>query len=69
MYAPKTAEKGLLILALLIRNAAAGLAGRLTGGLAFAAAAILGALAHVAGFDRLDSFHNRQSPILDKSFG
>ena len=62
----KPPEGGLLILALLIRNAAAGLAGRLAGGLAFAAAAVLGALTHVAGFDRLDSFHNCQSPILDR---
>ena len=46
------------VLALLIGHAAAGLAGRLAGGLALAAAAVLRALAHVAGLERLDSFHN-----------
>ena len=50
---------GLLVLALLIGHAAAGLAGRLARGLALAAAAVLGALAHVASFKRLDSLHNR----------
>ena len=44
----------LLILALLIGNAAAGLAGRLAGGLALAAAAVLCALAQVLGFQSLD---------------
>ena len=47
------------ILALLVRNAAAGLASGLARGLALAAAAVLGALAHVAGLKRLDSLHNR----------
>ena len=50
---------GLLVLALLIGHAAAGLAGGLARGLALAAAAVLSALAHVAGFKRLDSLHNR----------
>ena len=45
-------------LALLVCNTAAGLAGRLAGGLAFAAAAVLGAVAQVAGFNGLDVFHN-----------
>ena len=49
----------LLVFALLVGHAAAGLAGGLAGSLAFAAAAVLGAFAHVAGFDGLDSFHNR----------
>ena len=46
------------VLALLVGNAAAGLAGRLAGGLALAAAAVLGALAQVAGLKSLDSFHD-----------
>ena len=46
-------------LTLLVCNAAAGLASRLAGGLALAAAAVLGALAHVAGLKGLDSLHNR----------
>ena len=45
-------------LALLVGHAAAGLASRLAGGLALAAAAVLGALAQVAGLKGLDSFHN-----------
>ena len=49
----------LLVLALLIGHAAAGLAGGLARGLALAAAAVLGALAHVAGLKSLDSLHNR----------
>ena len=48
----------LLIFALLIGNTAAGLAGRLAGGLALTAAAILGAFAQVAGLKGLDVFHN-----------
>ena len=44
----------LLILALLVSNAAAGLASRLAGGLALAAAAVLCALAQVLGFQSLD---------------
>ena len=45
-------------LALLICDAAAGLAGRLARGLALAAAAVLCALAKVTGLDGLDMFHN-----------
>ena len=45
-------------LALLVGDAAAGLAGRLAGGLALAAAAVLGAVAQVAGLDGLDMLHN-----------
>ena len=47
-----------LLLALLVCNAAAGLASRLAGGLALAAATVLSALAQVTGFQSLDSFHN-----------
>ena len=47
----------LLALALLISNTAAGLASRLTRGLALAAAAVLSAVAQVAGLDGLDMFH------------
>ena len=45
-------------LALLVCDAAAGLAGGLAGGLALAAAATLCALAQVAGLDGLDVFHS-----------
>ena len=44
-------------LALLICDAAAGLAGRLAGSLTFAASAILRALTQITGFDGLDMFH------------
>ena len=44
-------------LALLISDAAAGLASRLAGSLAFAAAAVLGAFAKVTGFQSLNVFH------------
>lgn len=47
----------ILILALLVSHAAAGLTGRLARGLAFAAAAVLCALTEVAGLEGLDSFH------------
>ena len=46
-----------LLLALLVGDAAAGLAGRLAGGLALAAAAVLCAVAQVPGLDGLDVFH------------
>ena len=49
-------------LALLVGNAAAGLAGGLAGGLAFAAATILGAVTQVAGLDGLDVFHGFHLP-------
>ena len=45
-------------LALLVCNTTAGLAGRLAGGLAFAAATVLCAVAQVAGLNGLDMFHN-----------
>ena len=48
----------LIAFALLVCDAAAGLAGRLAGGLALAAAAVLGAVAEVAGFQSLDMLHN-----------
>jgi hypothetical protein len=52
------AEKLLVfVFALLVRNTAGGLAGRLAGGLAFAASAGSTALLQVAGFNRLNSFH------------
>ena len=54
----------LLVLALLIGHAAAGLAGGLARGLALAAAAVLGALTEVAGLKSLDSFHNKISVSL-----
>ena len=47
----------ILVLALLVCDAAAGLASRLAGGLALAAAAVLGALAQIAGFDGLNMLH------------
>ena len=47
-----------LVFALLVGHAAAGLASRLAGGLAFAAAALFGALAQVPGGDGLDPLHN-----------
>ena len=46
------------VLALLVRDAAAGLAGRLAGSLALAAAAVLGALAKIPGLQSDDSLHN-----------
>ena len=47
----------LLVFALLVSNAAAGLASRLAGGLALAAAAVLGALAQIPGLQGLDMSH------------
>ena len=47
----------LRVFALLVRNAAAGLARGLAGRLAFAAAAVLRALAEIAGLQGLDMFH------------
>jgi hypothetical protein len=47
----------LLVLALLICDTAAGLAGRLARGLAFAATAILCAVAKIAGFNSLNMLH------------
>ena len=54
-----------LFLALLVCNAAAGLASRLAGGLALAAATVLSALAQVTGFQSLDSFHNSNLQSLE----
>ena len=48
----------LCVLALLVGNAAAGLASRLAGGLALPTAAILSAGTQVPGINGLDSFHN-----------
>ena len=48
----------ILVLALLVGDAAAGLAGRLAGSLALAAAAVLGAVAQATSLESLDSFHN-----------
>ena len=45
-------------LALLVCNAAAGLASRLAGGLALAATTVLSAVAQIAGLNSLDMFHN-----------
>ena len=45
------------VLTFLVCNAAAGLASRLAGGLALAAAAVLCAVAQITGFDGLDMFH------------
>ena len=50
-----------LILALLISYAAAGLASRLARGLAFAASAVLCAVAKVSCFNGLDMFHGNAS--------
>ena len=50
------------VLALLVGNAAAGLAGGLARSLAFAAAAVLGAVAQVAGFNGFDTIHNNDLP-------
>ena len=47
-----------LVLALLIGDTAAGLAGRLAGSLALAAAAVLCALAQIAGLNGLDMLHD-----------
>jgi len=55
----------LLILALLICDAAAGLASGLARGLALAAAAVLCALAKVAGLNRFDMLHCWLPPNVD----
>ena len=56
-----------LLFALLIGDAAAGLAGGLAARLAFAAAAVLGALAQIAGIQSLDVLHNGINlPLLCK---
>ena len=53
-------------LALLVGNAAAGLAGRLAGSLALAAAAVFGAVAQVAGFKRLDMLHDFSPSMYER---
>ena len=50
-------------LALLVRDTAAGLASRLAGSLALAAATLLCALAQVAGLNGLDMLHDRITSI------
>ena len=55
----------LSVLAGLVRHAAAGLAGALAGGLALAAAAVLGAGAEIAGLKSLYPFHLKNTPILE----
>ena len=55
----------LSVLAGLVRHAAAGLAGALAGGLALAAAAVLGAGAEIAGLKSLYPFHLKYTPILE----
>ena len=46
-----------LVLTLLVSNAARGLASRLARSLALAAAAVLYGLCNILGFDSIDSFH------------
>ena len=46
-----------LVLALLVSNAARGLASRLAGGLALATATVLYGLCNILGFNSIDSFH------------
>ena len=58
----------ILLLALLVGHAAAGLAGRLAGGLALAAAAVLGALAQIAGLDGLNMLHGKIPPSFVSLF-
>ena len=57
----------LLALALLICNAAAGLACGLAGSLALAAAALLCAFAKIAGLNRLDVTHDSFPPSVGMS--
>ena len=53
------------VLALLVGDAAAGLASGLAGGLALTAAAVLGALAQGTSLKSLDSFHNSYLQSVD----
>ena len=55
-------------LALLVGDATAGLAGRLAGSLALAAAAVLRAVAQVAGFDGLNMSHCDYLQIIDMEY-
>ena len=52
-------------LALLVCDAAAGLAGGLAGSLALAAATVLCALAEVAGLDGLNMLHSKLPPFIN----
>lgn len=52
----------LVVLALLVSNRAGGLACRLAGSLAFAAAAVLGTLAKIAGLNGVDVLHIANPP-------
>ena len=60
---PDGKKSVLSLLAGLVRDAAAGLAGALAGGLAFAAAAVLEALHHVAGLESLNVLHTTVTPL------
>ena len=53
---------GFLVFALLIGDAAAGLARGLAGSLAFAAAAVLGAFTQIAGVQGLNVLHDKILP-------
>ena len=57
-------RKLLLILALLICNAARGLASGLAGGLTLAAATVINGLGNILSFNSLDSLHNSISHIV-----
>ena len=57
----------LLVLAGLVGDAAAGLASGLARGLALAAAAVLCALAQIAGFDGLNMLHDKN--LRDRLMG
>jgi len=63
----------LVVLALLVGDAAAGLASGLAGSLALAAAAVLGAVTQVLGLDSLDMLHgsylHKIVPTNDSTFG
>jgi hypothetical protein len=54
-----------LVLALLVGDTAAGLARGLAGRLAFAAAAVLRALAQITGVQGLNMFHDHNPPSKD----
>ena len=51
------------LLARLVGNASAGLAGALAGSLALAAAAVQQALRHIAGLESLDVLHKTVTPL------
>ena len=62
----KTELLAFLVFTLLVSNTAAGLASGLAGSLAFAASAILCALAKVLGFDSFDVLHNKPPSSIYK---